>query len=80
MTSESLPSKDLFQSLNFKDGCLFVWMNVLLLKRLKWGTEDSPCGVPGSAVGELFIFQKNGYICTTVPRTKNYGNFGKEWC
>lgn len=53
-------------------------MNVLLLRRLKWGTEARPCRVPGSAVGELFIFQKNEYIHTTVPRTKNYGNFGKE--
>ena len=78
MTSESLPYKDLFQRLNFKYGRLFIQMNVLLLRRLKWGTEDRPCRVPGSAVRELFIFQKNEYIHTTVPRTKNYGNSGKE--
>lgn len=55
---------------------MFICMNECsTFKKVKVGYEDSPCGVPGSAVGELFIFQN---IHTTVPRTKNYGNFGKE--
>ena len=57
---------------------MFICMNECsTFKKVKVGYEDSPCRVPGSAVGELLIFQN---IHTTVPRTKNYGNFGKEWC
>lgn len=33
-------------------------MNVLLLRRLKLGTEDRPCRVPGSAVGNSLFFKR----------------------